>query len=88
MSSPDGEVGLDTPYAIRVKSQLYGLEIAFAVLATVALSARLYVRISGRIFGLEDWLLIFAMVCPALLPAQPLIVADHGLCQDRTCCHQ
>jgi hypothetical protein len=65
MSATGGEreLGLNTPHAIRVKSELYGLVIAFAVLATFSLTARLYVRISGRIYGIEDWLLVIAMVC-------------------------
>lgn len=62
MSDNNSEVGLTTPHAISVKAELYGLVITFVVLASLSLIARLYVRIQARNQGLEDWLVMAAMV--------------------------
>lgn len=56
------EVGLTTSHAISVKAELYGLVITFVVLASLTLIARLYVRIQAKNQGLEDWLVVTAMV--------------------------
>lgn len=56
------EVGLNTPEAIGTRAELYGLVITFVTLAAFSLTARLYVRIQARNQGLEDWLVVAAMV--------------------------
>lgn len=56
------ETGLDTPQARRVRSDLYGLVVPFLVLACLCLSARMYVRIKARKYGIEDWCLVAGLV--------------------------
>lgn len=63
------EVGLDTAYAISVKAELYSLIITFSILAFLSVVARLYVRIKAKNQGVEDWLVVAAMV--RCLPAYP-----------------
>ena len=53
---------LSSPEAIAVKAELYGLIISFTILAFLSLVARLYVRIKAKNYGLEDWLVVAAMV--------------------------
>lgn len=62
------EVGLNSTHAISVRAELYALVITFVILASLSLIARLYVRIQARNQGLEDWLVVAAMVCCPTLP--------------------
>lgn len=55
---------LSSPEAIAIKSELYGLIISFTILSFLSLVARLYVRIKGKNYGIEDWLVVAAMVHP------------------------
>ena len=62
MSDDKREVGLNSPQAISTRAELYGLVITFVTLAAFSLMARLYVRILAGNQGLEDWLVVAAMV--------------------------
>lgn len=57
------ETGLDTAQARSVRANLYGLIIPFLVLACLCISARMYVRIKARNYGIEDWCLVAGLVC-------------------------